>query len=290
MNDTFEIFNPLLDSLRTVDVGYTIPTSFQDYLREHNFPKVNTAKYMSIDSLEVLHPSVKTNDTMILRLGLSEGTGMQFSLVKVKNRLNDFFLIDDEIFMEEGEMFTPEVDPIQFFSYGLLPNLTESSLVNLGFSSGLISYALELDEIKPIFPPATCKTVFTFDFKPHSLLDVVFTHNRGQVEIDSVFVERRNSKHTIFVVEAKNESVHRSLAKHKLLYPVLGIAPQVPKEMDIVPVYIKIYQSMHEIHFNVVECEVPDPRERIIAYDELRVKKVKHLILNKSILKSTITF
>jgi len=87
----------------------------------------------------------------------------------------------------------------------------------------------------------------------------VFIHNKGQVEIDAMFLEKRNGKETLFVVEAKSDISHKSLAKHKLLYPVLGIASSIPKTIEIVPVYIKVKASQRGIHYHIVECSIPDP-------------------------------
>jgi hypothetical protein len=81
---------------------------------------------------------------MVLRLGKSTGTGIgtQFALVKVKDRLQDFFLIDEKIFSPNGVEYVPKVEHTQLLAYQPLPSLTETSLVNLGFTSGLMSEAL----------------------------------------------------------------------------------------------------------------------------------------------------
>ncbi len=133
---------------------------------------------------------------------LTVGTGTQFALIKAQNNLEDFFLIDENIFENEGQVFVPIVDKTQLLSYKLLPQLTETSLVNLGFLSGLISHALNLDEIKHLFPPATCKANFTFRIRPHSSDNEYFVHNQGQVEIDAMFVAKRKGVDTLFVMEA----------------------------------------------------------------------------------------
>lgn len=278
------IFIPALDLIKDIDLALFGPTPLLNYLEEHRFPRtINAPLAISIDSYEKLHQSCKEHDTMVLRLGRN-GIGTQFALVRIKGRLNDFFLIDSEIFTKGGEIFEPDFKEEQILAYKFLPNLTETSLVNLGFTSGLISYALGVDIVTPIYPPATCNSTFTFEFQPHSKIETTVVHNQGQVEIDAMFVEKRDGKNTLFVLEAKSGNTHKSLSKHKLLYPVLGIAQNVPEEIEIVPVYLKVNKTQKGIHFNVVECTVPDPRKNIVAYDQLKVKKYSHFIIPSQLL------
>ncbi|EJS10513.1 hypothetical protein EXW34_06610 [Bacillus mycoides] len=286
-NGMSSVFYYAIDQLANIDQGIFGPVSFLDYLSGLGFPKLRAPDAISIDSWERLHQSLKDSDSMLLRLGKSTGVGTQFAVVKIKNRLSEYFLFDEKIFTNDGVEYIPEVEDNQLLAYQLLPTLTEASIVNLGFTSGLISKALGLDEVKPIFPPATCNSTFTFSFKPHSSLDIEVIHNKGQVEIDAMFVGKRNNVDTLFVVEAKIGSTHKSLAKHKLLYPVLAVAPQIPEHMPIVPVYLKVQNKKSGIHFHVVECEIPDPRKRMVAYDELQLKQHTHYILPSQLLEYT---
>ncbi|WP_257132214.1 DUF6997 domain-containing protein [Bacillus toyonensis] len=279
------VFYPALDQIADKNTGIFGPVSFLDYLSGLEFPKLKAPDAISIDSWERLHQSLKDNDTMVLRLGKSTGAGTQFALVKIKDKLNEYFLFDEQIFTDQGVEYIPEVEDTQLLAYRLLPTLTETSVVNLGFTSGLISKALHLDEVIPIFPPATCNSTFTFTFKPHSSLDTEVTHNNGQVEIDAMFVSKRNGVDTLFVVEAKMGSTHKSLAKHKLLYPVLAVAPQIPEHIPIVPVYLKVQRTTRGIHFHVAECEVPDSRKRRVGYDELKLKRYTHYIFPSQLLE-----
>jgi hypothetical protein len=73
------------------------------------------------------------------------------------------------------------------------------------------------------------------------------------VEIDALFVARRDGSDCVFVVEAKMDRT-RSLAKHKLLYPMLGIAEQVPAEFSVVPVYVRISRTDGGLVYAVAEC------------------------------------
>lgn len=277
-----EIFESALNIIKDKTVATYGPISFIDYLKNNGLPKTGaTPAAISIDSFERLHQSAKKHSAMIMRLGQAKGgTGTQFALVRVQDKLDDFFLKDEMVFSSEGVEYTPTVNIEQLRVFSLLPSLTEKSYVNLGFSSGLISFALGVDHVRPIFPPASCNSTFTFQFRPHSQISDVFIHNRGQVEIDAMFIEKRNGRETLFVVEAKSDTSHKSLAKHKLLYPVLGIASSVPEDIALVPVYIKVKKSHLGIHYHIVECSIPDPRIHTVAYNELEIKKYTHLILN----------
>lgn len=126
-------FTPIIEELKNVDLGIYGPIPFFDYLDKYGIPKVNAPSYISVDSLEVLSKTLKLNNSMVLRLGRGS-----FAVVKLENKLKDFFLIDEQIFSEKGDVFTPIGKPNQLLAYQLLPNLTENSLVNLGFSTGLI--------------------------------------------------------------------------------------------------------------------------------------------------------
>lgn len=275
-----EIFKPALDAISDRNLAIFGPTSFQGYLRKYNLPSTSTARSISIDSYERLPSILKKNHTMVLRLGSSlDRKGTQFALVKVKDHLDDFFLIDHEIFTnKEGSTFLPAVNMRQLFAYQVLPAFSETSLVNLGLASGLVSCALGIDKSKTVLAPATGRSTFTFRLRAHSHLQEVLIHNRGQVEIDALFVETRGGKETLFVLEAKKDK-DASLAKHKLVYPLLAVANHVPKDISIVPVYMKVLRCRDGLHFHVIECEFPDPRRNLRAISDLMAKNHSHLIL-----------
>ena len=276
-----DIFKPALRQLAGKSQGLFGPISFQDYLKEHGLPASGTAESISIDSYERLPNDLKDNDTMILRLGESlKGTGTQFCLVKSKGCLSDFFLIDNDAFSDkEGSTFLPSASIRQLFAYQLLPALSESSFVNLGLASGLISFALGLSDQGEIAAPATGRSAFSFKLKAHTSLPDELEHRNGQVEIDALFVGTRNGKEALFIVEAKSNVSDKSLAKHKLVYPIFAVAKSVPKDMPIVPVYMKIVEAPDGLHYHVVECEFPDPRKERRALNELTAKAHTHLIL-----------
>lgn len=272
------IFNPAIQYMKSENINFYGSLSFQEYLMNNNLPKAKTAEYISVDSYEKLNKTLKENNTMVLRLGKAEGIGTQFALAKVSD-VKDFFIIDSEVLKEEGQTYLPTKSIRQLFAYQVLPFLSESSYVNLGVASGLVSYALGLDEDNIPLTPATGKSTFTFKLKPHSSIDKILTHNNGQVEVDGVFVAEKDGKQTVFVLEAKSDEVHKSLAKHKLVYPILSIAQKVPRDMPIIPVYMKVYKKLDGIHYHIVECEFLYTRNEVLAINELKVKKSSHLIL-----------
>lgn len=196
----------------------------------------------------------------------------QFALRKSES-LEDYFLIDEEVFTDLGgqEIITEESKLLPF---RVLKYLTETSYVNLAISSGLITLALGVQEISP---PATSQSTFTFRVKLHSQDDEIYIHNNGQVEIDSLFLANDNGIQKLYIVEAKSDDIHKSLSKHKLVYPVLSVANNVPQEIDIVPVYIKVNRSKDFIHFNILECSFPDPRNQTTAINELQPRKHSYI-------------
>lgn len=276
-----DIFKPALKQLAGKSRGLFGPVSFQDYLKEHGLPASGTAGSISIDSYERLPNDLKDNDTMVLRLGeSSKRTGTQFCLIKSKGCLGDFFLMDKDVFSDkEGSTFLPSASIRQLFAYQLLPALSESSFVNLGLASGLVSFALGLSGQGGIAAPATGRSSFSFKLKAHTSLTDELEHRNGQVEIDALFVGTRHGKESLFIVEAKSNVSDKSLSKHKLVYPILAIAKEVPKDMPIVPVYIKIVEAPDGLHYHVVECEFPDPRKERRTLNELAAKVHTHLIL-----------
>ncbi len=276
------LFFPALNWIEENNESIYGPVSFQDYLSKYNLKKTNTATHISVDSLEKLNPYIRNSGAMVFRLGAaSNGTGTQFALIKhTASQLKDFFLIDEKVFTNRsGQIFKPDVDPAKLLPYKILTSLSESSLVNLGLSSGLIGKALGFSGGLITSVPATSKSTFTFEVKLHSEFEQVFLHNNGQVEIDALLVEKQNGQDTLFVFEAKHDDSHRSLAKHKLVYPILALADRVPAHIPIVPVYIKIKTSEIGWHYHIVECDFPDPRNGVRAINELQYKRDSHFIL-----------
>ena len=101
----------------------------------------------------------------------------------------------------------------------------------------------------------------------------------GQVEIDALFFAPRNGKECLFLVEAKTGNGRRSLAKHKLVYPVLALRREIPRAIPIVPVYLHVERSDSEYRFHVAECELVVPAETLPVLCDLRVVSNRTLVL-----------
>ncbi len=62
------------------------------------------------------------------------------------------------------------------------------------------------------------------------------------------------------------------------------MAPSVPKDLEIVPIYLNVEKDSDGLHFMIAECSFPDPRDKIAAMDELQVKKRCNLIIPSKIM------
>lgn len=262
-------FGPALQKLAPDEWDvFESPGSFQGYLDEHGL-KAATAPSISVDHMEKLAPSLRDRGGMVLRLGTAEDGRTGFALVGgPRAGLDDFFLHDD-FEAAVPEWFEPEVSPESLVAYTVFKEPTETTLVNLAFASGLIGRALELDKPYPTVAPATGSSTYDFKFRPHSRMDEVLEHRKGQVEIDAVFVGRRDGKPHLFVLEAKSGTETRTLAKHKLVYPLLALAPRVPAGMPVVPAYLRVVREPGRVVYHVTECSFEQSGE-VPALDELR--------------------
>jgi hypothetical protein len=203
------------------------------------------------------------------------GPGTSFALVRAVNGWGDYFFDDKKEFDGTNqELFVPSVPASTLYPFRLLPKFTETSLVNLALASGLLGYALGIEGTLPSCP-ATGQGTYTFDFRPHSAIDVCYSHLNGQVEIDAVFTARRAGVETLFVVEAKASNELRQIAKHKLLYPVLSLKDRVPVNMTICPVYLRAVRRPGGLHFYIAEIEHEDG----MHLNELNVRRRRHLVL-----------
>ncbi|MBH0078802.1 DUF6997 domain-containing protein [Pseudoalteromonas sp. NZS11] len=254
--------------------------SFQKYVSTNNL-KANTAASISIDSRKKLPKTLRDYNTMVLRLGSRLGDNQTyFSLVKSSD-INDFFFNDQALFGQlQPELFLPNVSIRSLFAFQLLPKVTETSVVNLAIASGLMAEALNLKDDKTIVVPATGQSTFTFKFKPLDNEDVVLEHINGQVEIDAVFVAKRDGKEHLFVIEAKHGDKFDSLAKHKLLYPSLSLLQKLPSSMPIVPVYLRSIKTENGINFYIAECPcIVNQQDELYSLDTLSPCKVQALHL-----------
>lgn len=232
----------------------------------------STAASISVDSIEKLNPLLRKEEVMVFRLGSSRsGTGTQFSLVRPGNGLKEYFLFDEEIFTNKAQTYIPSASYRDLFSFKLIPKLSESSLVSLGLASGLIAEALELDGRGPILSPSTSKGTFSFETKLSDKLGRLFVHDNGQVEIDSLFISQRQGRDALYVMESKHAG-DRSIAKHKLVYPILSICSNVPSDIEIIPVYIKSESTSTGINYKIAICDYKDPRIYLTSIESLTVK------------------
>ena len=257
------------------------PRSFQEYAQANGLPNAMTAPAISVDSLKGLPAELRAAGTMVFRLGAAEGErNTQFVLAKHVNGWEDYFLLDESVFSSAGaEVFIPSVSMKELFAFQLLPALTETSYVNLALASGLLAHALRLDDERSAHVPATGQSTFSFQVRPHSAYPVSWNHRRGQVEIDALFVAQRGGKAHLFLVEAKVSQGLQSLAKHKLVYPLLALRASVPHYLPIVPVYVRAMAAEDGVHFCVCECRWSTDDSSEPAIGDLRPAHVQRLVL-----------
>ena len=144
------------------------PMEFNRYLRECHLGAVRTWASISIDSIDRLPSELRNSRCMVFRLGAAEnGDGTQFALARCIDGWSDYFLIDDDIFSACAiEPYRSSRSPQDLLAFELLPQLTESSYVNLAIASGLMGYALGIDEGQALIP-ATSQSAATFEVRAH---------------------------------------------------------------------------------------------------------------------------
>jgi hypothetical protein len=187
--------------------------------------------------------------------------GTYFALASTKNGWQDYFLFNQEVFADSpGQEIQIDWCDERFYSFSVIPTLTETSYVNLALAAGVFEKALDL-ESNSIAIPATGRGSYSFKVRPHSHLGAVWEHLSGQVEIDSLFVGSQRGQKTLFIVEAKVGKYATSLAKHKLMYPWLAIEKGISADYRIVPLYLLIDEDSERIRFSIAECVVLDHDE-----------------------------
>lgn len=250
------IYDLLIDEFSKDVAQVTEPCSFREYSERSTGKSLEPWPYISIDTITSLRAELKSANMMVLRLGSRPGTkGSYFSLVKPQAAISDFFFEDERLFKAlSPDLFLPEVSIRSLFPFQLLPKVTETSVVNLALASGLLLQALNVEKSASIIVPATGQSTFTFEFRPRGDRQDKLLHADGQVEIDAVFVAKRDNRECLFVVEAKHGKKFESLAKHKLLYPTLSLLPKVPSSMPIIPVYLRSIKKDDGIEFYIAEC------------------------------------
>ena len=119
------IFKKAINELQHSGSLIREPQSFQDYISEFELGNARTAQYISIDSFNKLPPDLSNHGYMVLRLGSRDGDrNTHFTIVKVENDWNDFFLIDQDIFENiEPEKFKPTIEENSLLAFRIFPKL-----------------------------------------------------------------------------------------------------------------------------------------------------------------------
>lgn len=240
---------------------------FRDYAAENGIGTRQTPEHISINHWGALPAELKATETMVYRLGRGEDQRTRFALARM-SEVRDAFLFG---FSTEGAAatFLSPASLRDLFGFSLVAP-SETMLVSLACASGLMASALGFDEPIGLASPARGTMRASFRFRPHSSLDTLFDHIDGQVEIDALMLGRCGGKDTLFVLEAKQTPM--PLAKHKLVYPVLGLANRIPADLPIVPVALVARPEPGGVRFDVARCELPDPRtNEVVAVDELTI-------------------
>lgn len=278
------IFTQALASMAASGSPVYGPVSFQAYCREQGIAPRSTAACISVQSIEGLDAELRAASTTVFRLGSPQGTPTtEFALVRSSHGLDrDFFLVDSQIFADVSpRLFIPAVPFAHLYAFHLLPGFTETSLVNLAMSSGLLPEALGLDRGHYPSAPATGQSTYTFSFVASAEVPIPLCHNNGQVEIDAVFTGCQKGQEKLFVVEAKATGKFTSLSKHKLAYAVLAMRNTVPKCLPIVPVYLRCVPDEKILHFHIAECTYDTGTDGMMVLSSLRPKSVRHLAMTR---------
>ncbi|MCP4987625.1 MAG: hypothetical protein GY928_16665 [Colwellia sp.] len=254
---------------------------FRKYVMTNNLNVRGTAPHISINRFNDLKPELREAGCTVFRLGShGEDHNTWFSLARTVHGWSDYFLFDEEVFGNlELRRFTPLTSHENLFTYRLISKLTETSLVNLAFASGVLPSALGVANTKHQSIPATGKSIFTFKFKPNSESTIWLSHVQGQVEIDALFTGTRQGKDCLFVVEAKSGKRFDSLNKLKLAYPIFALQRMIPVHWEVIPVYLRTIRKKGCIEFNIAECSFPRNRNIFGAVNELCVVNASRFML-----------
>jgi len=261
---------PALEALDQSPDGLFGPTSFNGYLETHGMdPKrFRTPRYISINDRSDLAPALADAETMVLRLGRSPGErSTQFALVSLADGLAPFFLDEATELATPTKSWDlrPDGSDIEWLDqssrdilagYRLLPTFSETSLVNLALSAGIVSDALDLDPDSIGAAPATVSATFDFEFIPDESIDTTLSHNAGHVEVDAIAVMRRDGQRVLVIIEAKT-GPPAAVPKHKLAYPVFALSSAAAQFDEVVPVFLRANHDGESITFDIHECSEP---------------------------------
>ena len=261
------------------------PEIFRTYCGRHGV-RADTASTISVDHARSLARELREAGTMVLRLGAGHGDGdargqAAFALVRHEDlSLAPFFLIDDDIFTGRLETFIPDRSMRALFPFGLLPKLSETSLLTLAHASGLMAEALGCDDSSIHMIPATGHGTYSFRFTVGTEQPHVLDHVAGQVEIDSVCIGVRDGRNHVIVTEAKRGPFD-SIAKHKLAYAVWAVRSNIPDDIPILAVYLRVTETEDGLELNVAEPAIDDGHNGVPSLHAVEAIRHRRLRLSR---------
>lgn len=275
------IFKPLLEQMDREGRDFIAPRPFASYIEEIGIRRKRdgnrTATCISIDFQENLRPELRESKVMVFRCGVPlKQRNTNFGLARTKGAWDDYFLIDN-INFDRSEFHLNKKQREQLSAFQVLPTLTEKSLVNFVLASGLIQDVLELDDPEEKLIPANCQSTFSFQFQPHHQIDVVWDHTKGQVEIDSLFFARKGGERRLFLIESKHNIAQKTLAKHKLVYPILSMRGELRNPgIPIMPIYMKTQTVGSDLLVDITMCDFPHESKSV---SELKPSTYRHVYI-----------
>ena len=94
-----------------------------------------------------------------------------------------------------------------------------------------------------------------------------------------MFLGERDGEKCLFLMEAKNSKGLKSLAKHKLFYPLRSLEDLVAYR--IIPIYLRTVRAENGIDFYIAECTLGAGNQKNAALSELVAESVSRTrILN----------
>lgn len=243
------------------EAQFRLPEAWGEYLKHYGIAKpADTPRYLSVQNLGGLASELARAKVMVFRCGAAGNAGTKFALARANAWPDDFFLPDDSA-RDTPEIFMSDTPAKYLLAYQLVKPV-ERTLVNFACATGALSELLQLDDRGPLMAPATGATTYSFEFRPLATETTTFKHSTGQVDVDAIVIAEREHAAHVFVLEAKYGTVAQSqqgdarrLAKHKLLFPVLGLQKRVSMGMPIVPVSLQATVHEHFVDFHLTECE-----------------------------------
>lgn len=256
------VFAPLLQKLGSDNQFFSEPLNFIDYVKTHNLPTKGTANHISVQGFSDLDSELKKDGWMVFRLGSRPSAkGTFFGLIKTVGGWNDYFFFDNVAFNSKHKLtLSPDWSSDKLIAFGSIPNLTETSYVNLALALNLFKKALGLEALNQSIP-ATGRGNYSFEVYPNDALpEKSWQHLSGQVEIDSIFTATYKGQKHLVVVEAKTSKNFDSLSKYKLGYPVLALQQKV--DLPILPIYLRVIESKKGILFHFGLCNTITKNKR----------------------------